>query len=184
MTFRRMVEQSLERWGAGKTELEPVSVVLREIESRTWPPSVQLIAAVVAGERHENTGGRFLPGIYIVTDAGLYAMLVDAVPSFRHWYLDLEDISSAYPARDDGSVTVFSAACTFDLWLYGGCRQYSWLFAKTIRAAVRARVTNPQPATQTGTIGGDLSVLADLHKTGTLSDEEFAAAKRRILGEQ
>ena len=46
-----------------------------------------------------------------------------------------------------------------------------------------AQAAQAQPATAaTGDVTAQVQKLADLHKSGALSDEEFAAAKKKLLG--
>lgn len=40
----------------------------------------------------------------------------------------------------------------------------------------------PPPAAPAGDAVGDIDHLAELHRTGVLDDEEFAAAKAKLLG--
>ena len=40
----------------------------------------------------------------------------------------------------------------------------------------------PPPAPSAGDAAGELERLASLHQSGALSDEEFAAAKQKVLG--
>jgi len=46
--------------------------------------------------------------------------------------------------------------------------------------AAQAQTAAPAPATKDVT--AELQKLADLHKSGVLTDEEFAAAKKKLLG--
>ncbi|MBD1540407.1 SHOCT domain-containing protein [Pseudarthrobacter oxydans] len=70
------------------------------------------------------------------------------------------------------------------------------LIAYAVSSSSRAHELNPVPLTErtrdrrvifgkvTGkkSLAAELALLAELHRSGALSDEEFSAAKRRILG--
>jgi hypothetical protein len=49
--------------------------------------------------------------------------------------------------------------------------------------ARRSPVIEPAPATASGDVVARLASLADLHRRGDLTDEEFASAKARVLGD-
>jgi hypothetical protein len=42
--------------------------------------------------------------------------------------------------------------------------------------------TQPEPATDAGSVADQLSQISALHEQGALSDAEFAAAKQKLLG--
>jgi membrane protease subunit (stomatin/prohibitin family) len=51
-----------------------------------------------------------------------------------------------------------------------------------VEQAKQQGAAEAQAAAPTRDITTDLQKLADLHKSGVLSDEEFAAAKKKLLG--
>jgi hypothetical protein len=61
----------------------------------------------------------------------------------------------------------------------------AWLMTRTGHGAAARTVTGPRAPGQprpAGSVAAELALLTELHVAGSLSVEEFAAAKRRLLG--
>jgi hypothetical protein len=94
---------------------------------------------------------------------------------------------SVQPAPQGGSVLQFSARMgTFSRGQVGAQRRIEDERGKLISAVARllpppaARPPTEPPPAQTG-LAGQLAQLTELHASGALSDDEFAAAKARLL---
>lgn len=95
--------------------------------------------------------------------------------------------------------TVFAAvnlllfAIWLTTWLLAGGTSYPWFLWPLLGwgiglaahyAVVRNHLRSPAPATPAAgsSKADELARLADLHRSGSLSDEEFTAAKAEVLG--
>lgn len=132
-------------------------------------PYRQLAEATVGGPGEVTSGGGFVGGGF-----GVEGFLMGAAAAaILNRLTERSDIHTLLRLSTfDGEVNLFTSAVTpeeLDLRLAPA--------RSTIRSSAR-------PNAAAASLAEQLTRLAELHETGALTDEEFAAAKRRVLADQ